>query len=123
MVPSNSTRPKRKLVECILLKLFSVGIDRSSIKLVGQSLAGQIVGLIGTSYYNVTGQKLGQVTALDPSGICYDFLDNSEKITSSDAEFVDIWRTDIDGFGYYRQVGIEPVGTYVTIISLFIFFN
>ncbi|CAD7079399.1 unnamed protein product [Hermetia illucens] len=79
-----------------LLELFAKGLNFEQFHLVGHSLGGQLVGVIGRSVTNISKKKtvLRRITALDPAfpgfypGIFF------RRISAKDARFVDVIHTD-----------------------------
>ncbi|XP_031776481.1 pancreatic lipase-related protein 2-like [Apis florea] len=82
-----------------LNSLVNNGINPEKIHLIGHSLGAQLAARIGRK----TNFKIPRITALDPAGPLYYFVDS--HITSSDAKFVDVIHTDMGLYGLAIKVG------------------
>ncbi|XP_041987174.1 pancreatic lipase-related protein 2-like [Aricia agestis] len=98
------SRPVGKHVAEMLANLTRVGLDPKKLQLLGLSLGGQTISFIAKEYKKLTGSKVARVTGLDPAGPCFRNLGPEDRIDSSDADFVDIISTNIDGFGMAAPV-------------------
>ncbi|XP_026315750.1 pancreatic triacylglycerol lipase-like [Hyposmocoma kahamanoa] len=79
------------------------GFDLSKFHVIGFSLGGQIAGIMANF---MTSGRLERVTGLDPAFPLFTTLDNSKKLDSGDAKFVDVLHTNA------LQAGkLEPSGT------------
>ncbi|XP_077988157.1 pancreatic lipase-related protein 2-like [Glandiceps talaboti] len=67
----------------------TVSYSESKVHLIGFSLGAQVSGAAGKRMPSVA-----RITGLDPAGPAFDNYDNSVKLDSSDAKFVDIIHTD-----------------------------
>ncbi|KAM3966426.1 lipase member H-A-like [Aphomia sociella] len=84
---------------------YDVGFDPKKLELVGLSLGGQTMSFIAKSYKALTGVTVSRLTGLDPSGPCFRNLGPEDRLDQSDADFVDVIATNIDGFGMAAPVG------------------
>ncbi|XP_031768708.2 phospholipase A1 member A-like [Galleria mellonella] len=76
-----------------------VGFDPKKLEILGLSLGGQTMSFIAKSYYALAGVKIGRLTALDPMGPCFRNLGPENRLDKSDADFVELVGTNIDGYG------------------------
>lgn len=89
----------------MLANLTDTGLDPKRFELVGLSLGGQIVSFIAKNYRLLTGMNISRITGLDPAGPCFRNLGPEDRLDQSDADFVDIISTNIDGFGMAAPIG------------------
>lgn len=76
------------------------------------SLSNHIFGMAGRILKKQYGLELGQITALDPTGVC--FHDNTEfgeayKLRPSDAKFVVARHYDKFAFGAHQNIGLVDI--------------
>ena len=98
-------RPVGKHVAEILVQLTHLGLDPSRTELIGFSLGGQTVSYIARNYQMMTGTNISRITALEPSGPCFRRLSKQDRLDSSNADFVQVIHTNIDGFGMATPMG------------------
>ncbi|XP_053606848.1 phospholipase A1-like [Plodia interpunctella] len=79
--------------------------DPKKLQLLGASLGGQTMSFIAKSYTKLTGEKIGRLTGLDPSGPCFRNREPDTRLDESDADFVDVIMTNIHVFGMAAPVG------------------
>ncbi|XP_042561873.1 lipase member H isoform X2 [Clupea harengus] len=98
------------------------GASLDSIHLIGISLGAHVAGFIGA----MLGGKIGRITGLDPAGPMFAGVSPEERLDPSDAQFVDVLHTDMDGFGlrgahghidFYANGGSDQPGCPKTIFS------
>lgn len=65
--------------------------------IVGHDLVAQIAGQLGIQL-KTNGFIVNRITALDPAGACFKDSDNYLKLNSSDADFVEVIRTQSAGY-------------------------
>ncbi|KAM3966366.1 phospholipase A1-like [Aphomia sociella] len=85
--------------------LQNVGFNPKRLELVGLSLGGQMMSFIAKSYKELSGVKIGRLTGLDPSGPCFRNLGPDHKLDKSDADYVELISTNMDGLGIASPVG------------------
>lgn len=74
----------------------------------GHSLGSQLASFIGKSMFELTGNKIGRITALDPAGPAWsneDMHPQKERLCPDDANFVDVIHTDIYYSGFTAPIG------------------
>ncbi|XP_053618462.1 lipase member H-B-like isoform X2 [Plodia interpunctella] len=98
-------RPVGKHVAEILAKLARQGLDPANLELVGFSLGGQTVSYIAKNYKRITGKSISKITGLEPSGPCFRHLPPNDRLDYTDADFVEVIHTNIDGFGMAARMG------------------
>ncbi|VVC93466.1 unnamed protein product [Leptidea sinapis] len=98
-------RPVGKRVAEILAKLAHAGLSPDKMELLGFSLGGQTVSYIATNYQKITGRNISIITALEPAGPCFRTLNRSERLDASNADFIQVLHTNIDGYGMANKMG------------------
>ncbi|KAL4708916.1 hypothetical protein ACJJTC_014944 [Scirpophaga incertulas] len=98
-------RPIGKLIAQVLVHLTNSGLDPSKLELLGFSLGGQTVSYIARNYQALTGRNISKLTALEPSGPCFRDLRPTERLDASNADFVEVVHTNIDGYGMAPRMG------------------
>ncbi|XP_013193869.2 lipase member H-B-like [Amyelois transitella] len=98
-------RPVGKHVAEILAKLTRQGLDPSKLELTGFSLGCHTVSYIAKNFKQITGKTITKITALEPSGPCFRHLPPNDRLDHTDAEFVEVIHTNIDGFGMAVKMG------------------
>lgn len=86
-------------------KLKSGGVSPKNIHYVGHSLGGQIVGYVGSTFFNETGEKISRVTALDPAGPCFVNTAVGDQVRSGVAEYVEIYHSNAGALGSSSVLG------------------
>lgn len=76
-----------------------------NILLVGHSLGGHVTGFVGKYLYNMTGEKLPRIIALDPAGPLFARKPADERLNSTDAEIVEVIHTDGGMLGFKDVIG------------------
>lgn len=89
----------------MLTNLTRLGLNPKKLEVIGLSLGGQTMSFIAKNYRLQTGMNISRLTALDPSGPCFRNLEPEDRLDESDADFVDVVSTNIDGFGMAAPVG------------------
>ncbi|TNN41128.1 Lipase member H [Liparis tanakae] len=69
--------------------------------MIGVSLGAHMSGFVGA---NLNG-SLGRITALDPAGPQFTGTPPEDRLDPTDAQFVDVLHTDIDGLGFREPLG------------------
>ncbi|XP_026762736.3 lipase member H-A-like [Galleria mellonella] len=83
----------------------NVGFDPKKFEMVGLSLGGETISFIAKSYKALSGVKISRLTALDPSGPCFRNRGPDRRLDKSDADYVEVIGTNIDGLGIATPVG------------------
>merc|ERR1712080_192708 len=78
----------------LVLLLTQVGVDLSSIHLIGHSLGAHVVGFIGKEVQSMGLGKVDRITGLDPAKPFFELATPRDRIDRSDAQFVDIIHTN-----------------------------
>ncbi|XP_013190606.2 lipase member H-A [Amyelois transitella] len=79
--------------------------DPKKLDFLGLSLGGQTMSFIAKSFTKLTGQKVSRLSGMDASGPCFRNRGPEDRIDASDADFVDLVMTNIDGLGMAAPVG------------------
>ncbi|CAG2101977.1 unnamed protein product, partial [Medioppia subpectinata] len=66
------------------------GLDLNKVHIVGHSLGAHIAGLTGKAFNG----QIGRITGLDPAGPGFKGKPSNDKLSPSDAQFVDVIHTD-----------------------------
>lgn len=94
-------------------KLYSgYNISLNSIEIVGHSFGGHIGGFTGKAVYNLTGLKVGRVTAMDPARPRFEdrSVTQEKRLFKDDADVVVTIHTDAGVNGYLSPIG--PIDFY-----------
>nr|XP_026499991.1 pancreatic lipase-related protein 2-like [Vanessa tameamea] len=102
---SRLMRPVGKHVAEVLVELTRAGLDPTNTELLGFSLGGQTASYIAKNYQQMTGKNISRITALEPSGPCFRTLSSQERLDASNADFVQVVHTNIDGYGMSARMG------------------
>ncbi|XP_059055904.1 pancreatic lipase-related protein 2-like [Achroia grisella] len=102
---SRLMRPVGKHVAEVLVKLTERGLQPDRLELLGFSLGGQTVSYVAKNYRHMTGRNVSKITALEPSGPCFRRLDADDRLAASDADFVEVVHTNVDGYGMAARMG------------------
>lgn len=89
----------------MLVELTKFGLNPKILELIGISHGGQAISFIAKRYRDITGKNVSRITGLDPSGPCFRNNKPEERIDASDADFVEIVHTNIEGYGLAGAVG------------------
>lgn len=75
--------------------------------LVGASLGAHVCGGIGKGIFQNSGIKAGRITGLDPAGPNFEggVPNANNSLTKDDAEFCDMWHTDMGYYGIDHSLG------------------
>ncbi|XP_026762735.1 pancreatic lipase-related protein 2-like [Galleria mellonella] len=87
------------------LTLQNVGFDPKKLELLGLSLGGETISFIAKSFKALSGIKFSRLTALDPTGPCFRNLGPEYRLDQSDADYVEVVSTNMDGLGLATPVG------------------
>ncbi|CAG9830866.1 unnamed protein product [Diabrotica balteata] len=103
-VSSANVRPVGKSIAQFLV---ASKVNLSKVHLIGHSLGSQLTCYIGQFVQELSGRKVGRITALDPAGPLWSNPDMSERerLSYHDADFVDVIHTDIQLSGYTKPIG------------------
>lgn len=83
----------------------NIGLDLSTIHLIGHSLGAQLSGNVGYNVQKICNKKVDRITGLDPAGPIYQTIAPSRRLDKTDATFVDIIHTNMGIAGYYGSLG------------------
>lgn len=79
----------------------------SKLYLIGASLGAHLCGSIGRKLHELSGTKVGRITALDPAGPTFNYnsANAGNCMTANDAAFVDVLHGDAGWYGMNRSMG------------------
>ncbi|XP_014354939.2 phospholipase A1 VesT1.02-like [Papilio machaon] len=88
-----------KRLGTFLADLHSKGYPSNNMHCIGHSLGAQILGYAGTTYSDMTSEKIWRITGIDPAGPCFSnsFIDN--QIRSGVAQYVEVYHCNAGGLG------------------------
>lgn len=89
----------------LLAELTNGGVSPKNIHCVGHSLGGQMLGHTGVTFFNLTGEKIARITALDPAGPCFTKNFIHEQVRSGVAEYVEVYHCNSGGLGSSSILG------------------
>uniref|UniRef100_A0A2A4JGD3 Lipase domain-containing protein n=1 Tax=Heliothis virescens TaxID=7102 RepID=A0A2A4JGD3_HELVI len=92
-------RPVGKHVAEVLVQLMQYGLDPARLEILGFSLGCHTASFIAKHFQTMTGRNISTISALEPSGPCFRRLGPKYRLDASDAEFVQVIHTNIDGYG------------------------
>ncbi|XP_026727687.1 lipase member H-A-like [Trichoplusia ni] len=98
-------RPVGMHVAEVLVQLTQNGLDPSKLELLGFSLGCHTASFIARHYQTMTGRNISTLTALEPSGPCFRNLGPNDRLDASNADFVQVIHTNIDGYGMATPMG------------------
>ncbi|XP_056267543.1 lipase member H isoform X2 [Pseudoliparis swirei] len=96
-----NTRRAADNLTAFVKKMQEHGAPLSSIHMIGVSLGAHMSGLVGAKLNG----SLGRITALDPAGPQFTGTPPGDRLDPTDAQFVDVLHTDIDGLGFREPLG------------------
>lgn len=73
---------------------------------MGHSLGAHISGFAGKVFQAKTWTKLNRISGLDPAGPCFLNEKTDKRLTTTDADFVDVIHTARNTYGINLSIGI-----------------
>lgn len=98
-------RPVGRHAAKMLIVLMEEGLDPKKLEIVGLSLGAHTMSYLAKKFQEITGKNISRLTGLDPSGPCFRNLGPEDRLDMSDADFVDVIKTNIDGYGLAAPTG------------------
>ncbi|XP_067394861.1 lipase member H isoform X1 [Emydura macquarii macquarii] len=98
---SSNTKKVAEFLKKLIDRMLDNGASLESVYMIGISLGAHISGFVGQMYNG----KLGRITGLDPAGPLFNGRPPEERLDPTDAQFVDVIHSDIDGLGYREALG------------------
>ncbi|XP_014386069.1 PREDICTED: lipase member H isoform X2 [Myotis brandtii] len=95
---ADKTRKVATVLKKFIDHLLTKGASLDDIYMIGVSLGAHISGFVGEEYNG----KLGRITGLDPAGPLFNGKPPEDRLDPSDAQFVDVIHSDIDGMQYFK---------------------
>lgn len=89
----------------MLAELRNGGIRPKNMHCVGHSLGAQMLGHTGETFYNITGERIAKITALDPAGPCFTKNFLHEQVRSGVADYVEVYHCNSGGLGSSSIIG------------------
>uniref|UniRef100_A0A8C8VLV7 Lipase H n=1 Tax=Pelusios castaneus TaxID=367368 RepID=A0A8C8VLV7_9SAUR len=96
-----NTKKVAEFLKKFIDRMLAEGASLESLYMIGISLGAHISGFVGQMYNG----KLGRITGLDPAGPLFNGRPPEERLDPTDAQFVDVIHSDIDGLGYREALG------------------
>lgn len=75
------------------------GFPSSNIHCIGHSLGSQMLGFAGTTYTEMTGEKIWRITGIDPAGPCFSNSLIQNQIRSGVGQYVEVYHCNAEGLG------------------------
>lgn len=94
-----------KAIGQLMAELKNGGVCPKNMHLVGHSLGGQMLGHAGSTFMNITGERIARITALDPAGPCFATSRIEEQVRSGVADHVDIYHCNSGTLGSSSILG------------------
>ncbi|XP_077682670.1 lipase member H isoform X1 [Eretmochelys imbricata] len=95
---SSNTKKVAEFLKTLIDQMLADGASLDSVYMIGISLGAHISGFVGQLYNG----KLGRITGLDPAGPLFNGKPPEERLDPTDAQFVDVIHSDIDGSQYFK---------------------
>ncbi|XP_050821539.1 lipase member H isoform X2 [Gopherus flavomarginatus] len=95
---SSNTKKVAEFLKTLIDQMLADGASLDSVYMIGISLGAHICGFVGQMYNG----KLGRITGLDPAGPLFNGKPPEERLDPTDAQFVDVIHSDIDGSQYFK---------------------
>ncbi|XP_067848517.1 lipase member H-like isoform X2 [Heptranchias perlo] len=117
-----NTKKVAAILKPVIDNILENGGSLDLIHMIGVSLGAHISGFVGSMFDG----KIGRITGLDPAGPLFTGKGVEDRLSSADAQFVDVLHTDIDALGYrgvlghidyYANGGTDQPGCPATILS------
>jgi hypothetical protein len=90
-----ATRQVAKAVATVLDQMEThFGLDMRNVQCIGHSLGGQTCGFVGKEMRR-RGKKIGVVSSMDPAGPNFRMQDERQRVSRSDAYFVEVFHTNM----------------------------
>ncbi|XP_028033885.1 pancreatic triacylglycerol lipase-like [Bombyx mandarina] len=83
----------------VLADLHNKGYPSKNIHCIGHSLGAQMLGHVGTTYTELTNEKVWRATGIDPAGPCFSNSLIQEQIRSGVAEYVEVYHCNAGELG------------------------
>lgn len=80
-------------------------LNLEDVHLIGHSLGAHIAGAAARRFFEIKGNKLPRITALDPNILCDRPGNGRSSLRASDADFVDVIHTNPGVFGMSEPIG------------------
>ncbi|KAK3086424.1 hypothetical protein FSP39_018271 [Pinctada imbricata] len=69
-------------------------IDPENVHFIGHSVGAHTVATAGSTFYSVSGKRIGKITGLDPAGPWFGDKDTTLRLDKSDAQHVEVLHTN-----------------------------
>ncbi|KAM9636102.1 lipase member I [Trichechus inunguis] len=96
-----NTRKVAVILSGYIRKLLKHGASLDTFHFIGVSLGAHISGFVGKIFQG----QLGRITGLDPAGPKFSGKPSYDRLDYTDAEFVDVIHSDINGLGIKEPLG------------------
>ncbi|XP_053607007.1 pancreatic lipase-related protein 2-like isoform X2 [Plodia interpunctella] len=94
-----------RVAEMLAYLTATTKFDPKKLDMIGVSLGGHTISFIAKRFTKLTGMKISRLTGLDPAGPCFRDHDPEGRLDDSDADFVDVIKTNIEGYGMAAPIG------------------
>ncbi|XP_058458910.1 phospholipase A1-like isoform X1 [Malaya genurostris] len=89
------------LVAAVINKLLEFGQSPEQIGMIGHSLGAHVAGLAGKQ----TNRKVAFIIGLDPASPLFRFKKPIERLSATDAEYVEVIHTNGKALGFFKNIG------------------
>lgn len=110
---ASRVKPLSRALYDFIERLYEIGVDPSTLHIVGFSLGAHVAGLAGKMAQKRLNKSIGKITALDPAKPC--FSRPPERLQRGDANFVHVIHSSPGVVGL--EVPIGHVDVYVNGVS------
>ncbi|XP_059622545.1 phospholipase A1 2 [Phlebotomus argentipes] len=100
----NGPRVGRYIARFVRFLIKTGGVDLEKVHVIGFSLGAEVAGFIG-KILKTWGLFLPRITGLDPAFPVYMFMGSSDRLSASDARFVDVIHSDGGILGFPWPLG------------------
>ncbi|XP_073928456.1 lipase member I isoform X1 [Castor canadensis] len=101
---NRAVKNTKKVAESLsrsILNILKHGASLDNFHFIGMSLGAHISGFVGKIFHG----QLGRITGLDPAGPKFSGKPPNRRLDYSDAQFVDVIHSDINGLGIQEPLG------------------
>jgi len=103
-VATANTRPTGAIVANLIVTLVKdFGAKYSDIHLIGHSMGGEVIGIVGKEVQRLSGESVGRLSGMDAAGPGFEDWSENVHLDKSDADFVDLIHSDT----YHPGLGMK----------------
>lgn len=83
----------------LLAGLRADGFPSQNLHCIGHSLGSQMLAVVGTTYTELTKEKIWRITGIDPAGPCFSNSFIQDQIRSGVGQYVEVYHCNAGGLG------------------------